>query len=117
MPAQEFCATRANGFRLRSWGPKCEQAQQTSPWPTRAKQDGEVSQERPAAPKPRPEFQFFLAEQLDMLNTRLLTVLGSVLVLMLFVSPAARADDDIDQKAVDRAHDFLKTAKRGRDVL
>ena len=31
--------------------------------------------------------------------------------------PGARAGSDIDQQAVDRAHDFLKTEQRGRDVL
>ncbi len=31
--------------------------------------------------------------------------------------PAARAGGDVDQKAVDRAHDFLKMEKCGRDIL
>jgi hypothetical protein len=34
----------------------------------------------------------------------------------LVVAPA-RAANDIDQAAVNRAHDFLKTEKRGRDIL
>jgi hypothetical protein len=45
------------------------------------------------------------------------TPLFAVLGLVLLLAPAVRADDDIDQKALDRAHDFLKTSQRGRDVL
>jgi hypothetical protein len=47
------------------------------------------------------------------MKTPLFVVLGLVLLL----APAVRADDDIDQKALDRAHAFLKTTQRGRDVL
>jgi hypothetical protein len=39
-----------------------------------------------------------------------------VLGLMAWRTPLARADD-VDPKAINRAHDFLKTAARGRDVL
>jgi hypothetical protein len=39
-----------------------------------------------------------------------------VLGLLAWRTPLARADD-VDQKAINRAHDFLKTAARGRDVL
>jgi hypothetical protein len=40
-----------------------------------------------------------------------------VLGLSVWQAAVLRAADDVDQKAVDRAHDFLKTAARGRDVL
>jgi hypothetical protein len=51
-----------------------------------------------------------------MLKHHQFAVLGSVLALMLLVSPAAQADE-IDQKALNRAHDFLKGADRGRTVI
>jgi hypothetical protein len=31
--------------------------------------------------------------------------------------PSVRADDDIDQRALERAHNFLKTEKHGRFIL
>jgi len=45
--------------------------------------------------------------------------LAAVLTLVLAAVPAplARAADDIDQKSVDRAHAFLNTAPRGRNIL
>jgi hypothetical protein len=51
------------------------------------------------------------------------TVRGSMLAgllvvgLMAGLGTLARAADDIDAKAVARAHNFLKTKQRGRDVL
>jgi len=47
-----------------------------------------------------------------MVKTRMLAVLG----LLLLVVPAARAGDESDQEAVNRAHDFLKSASRGRSI-
>jgi hypothetical protein len=48
-----------------------------------------------------------------MLKTKVYAILG----LLLLLAPVVRADDDIDQKALRRAHDFLKTDKRGRHIL
>ncbi|HEY7157820.1 MAG TPA: hypothetical protein VH575_27935 [Gemmataceae bacterium] len=52
-----------------------------------------------------------------MLNTRLSPILGSVLVLVFLVPPIVRAEDEVDQRALDRAHNFLKGASRGRHIL
>lgn len=49
-----------------------------------------------------------------MIRMRYLT--GAVLVLLFLAAPGTRADD-IDRKAVERAHKFLEGAARGRDVL
>ncbi len=43
---------------------------------------------------------------------------AAVLVLSLVIGrPSAARADDAEQRAVDRAHEFLEPAKRGRDVL
>lgn len=52
-----------------------------------------------------------------MLKTRLLATFALMFVVMHVLSPAVRADDAIDQKAIGRAHTFLKGAKRGREIL
>jgi hypothetical protein len=52
-----------------------------------------------------------------MLTNRLLSVLGPMLVLIVVVPQTVRADDEVDQRAVDRAHGFLKGAARGRHIL
>jgi hypothetical protein len=43
-------------------------------------------------------------------------IIGQSSLFALFATPA-RAGDESEQKAVDRAHDFLKSRKRGVDVL
>jgi hypothetical protein len=52
-----------------------------------------------------------------MLRTRFFALLAVVFALMLLLPPAVRADDDLDQRAIDRAGKFLDGAQRGRHIL
>jgi hypothetical protein len=52
-----------------------------------------------------------------MWKTRSLVAPGVLFAFVFLAPPAVRADDEIDQNALERAHNFLKAEKQGRFIL